>query len=154
VERDLPAEIRGVLERQPPVEGLVELLHQGDVHLGLLRGRLLADEVDGGLLVADLLQDPHHGGIRHRAPVAERHRELLHGVDDTLQGSLVVDPRKLVLREEIPCDVGLVAEPLVQVLRPVVEVEVAGARLEGRSVEGHVITHVFADPSEGPESYF
>ena len=97
--------------------------------LAFFEAGLPADEVDGRLVVPDLLEDPDHHGVGHGLGLGQAGHQFLDGVDDPFQGVLVVHPGEFVLLQEISSKIGIFPHPLVQVLGAIVEVEVTGAHL-------------------------
>ena len=124
VEGHVPAEGDGQAVRQAGIERLVDLLHQRERVLDLLRLGLVLDEVDGVALVPDLGEGVDHRAVHHR--LLEGLAQLGVGQDHALEGGLMVDPRELVFREEVARVVRTLAHQLANVFTAVVEVEVPG----------------------------
>ena len=135
VERHVLAELRLAAPLDPRAERLVELLHHRQVELELLALRLGPDEVDGGLVVPDVPERAHEGGVGDRL-VLEAERELLARVDDALERVLVVEPRELPLLLEVLGRLGQRAHALRQVLVAIVEIDVASPHYRLSSAGG------------------
>src|SRR5262249_52617725 len=103
------------------------LLHQGEAVLDLLRLRLLLDVLDCVELVPHLGEGVDHARVHHAGRRIERLPQLGVREHHALERTLMIDPRQLVLFEEVLGLPGTLSHQLTNVLGAIVEIQVQGA---------------------------